>query len=69
MTRIMEIDDKLIWSAVFASEMVLTYRNRQKFEGTAHALKCLPDSIGDAECLANIIVEEYKKYIQEKRKL
>ncbi len=55
-------DNRLLWNAVFAADMVASFRETASLRGGGKALELIPHTIEDAECLADEIVLEYNKY-------
>lgn len=61
-------ENRALWNAVFAAEMVATFRHRAEHEGARHALDKLEHSVEDAECLADEIVLALQSYKLKKGK-
>lgn len=55
-------ENRLLWNAVFAADMVMKFHQEQRLRGTRVAMDLIPHCIEDAEWLATEIVKELNSY-------
>lgn len=60
--------ENVLWNAVFAADMVASFREHAARGDVNRAIDLIPGTIEDAEFLANEIVIQYEKYKEKKKR-